>query len=84
MYVQVEGSALSNPLTWAGIVGLVLSVLGLMWAGRGRHRIGGAWPAWCFGGAIGGLLLMFAVIPLDSVLLLIAPIVGLVLGIVLG
>jgi hypothetical protein len=84
VYVQVEGSALSNPLTWAGIVGLVLSILGLGWAGRGRHPIGGALAGLVFGGAIGGLLLMFAVIPLDSVLLLIAPIVGLVLGIVLG
>jgi hypothetical protein len=84
VYVQVEGSALSNPLTWAGIVGLVLSALGLAWAGRGRHPIGGALAGLVFGGAIGGLLLMFAVIPLDSVLLLIAPIVGLVLGVVLG
>ena len=67
MYVQVEGSALSNPLTWAGIVGLVVSALGLMWAGRGRHPIIGALAGLVFGGAIGGLLLMFAVIPLDSV-----------------
>ena len=80
----MEGSALSNPLTWAGIVGLVLSALGLVWAGRGRHRIGGAVAGLVFGGAIGGLLLMFAVIPLESVVLLIAPIVGLVVGIVVG
>jgi hypothetical protein len=84
VYVQVEGSALSNPLTWAGIVGVVLSLLALVWAGRGRHPIGGALAGLVFGGAIGGLLLMFAVIPLDSVVLLIAPIVGLVLGIVWG
>ena len=83
-FIQVEGSALSNPLTWAGIVGVVLSLLGLVWAGRGRHPIGGALAGLVLGGAIGGLLLMFAVIPLDSVVLLIAPIVGLALGIVWG
>jgi hypothetical protein len=84
VYVQVEGSALSNPLTWAGIVGLAVSALGLVWAGRGRHPIGGALAGLVFGGAIGGLLLMFAVIPLDSVVLLVAPAVGLVLGVVVG
>jgi hypothetical protein len=80
VYVKVEGSPLSNPLTWAGVVGAVVSVAALLWAGRRRHRIIGSLAGLVLGGAIGGLLLMFAVIPLDSPVLAIAPVVGLVLG----
>jgi hypothetical protein len=80
VYVKVEGSPLSNPLTWAGIVGAALSVVALVWAGRRKHRIIGTLAGLVLGGAVGGLLLMFAVIPLDSPVLAIAPLVGLVLG----
>ena len=78
--MKVEGSPLSNPLTWAGIVGAALAVVALLWAGRRRHRIIGTLAGLVLGGAVGGLLLMFAVIPLDSAVLVIAPLVGLVLG----
>ena len=80
VYVKMDGSPLSNPLTWAGIAGAVLSVVALLWAGRRRHRIIGTLAGLVLGGAVGGLLLMFAVIPLDSPVLAIAPLVGLVLG----
>jgi hypothetical protein len=38
VYVQVEGSAFSNPLTWGGLGGLVISGGALVFAGRPSFR----------------------------------------------
>lgn len=83
--VLVTGGTFANPLSYAGLVGLLLSAIALAFAGRSKgvssgHPIFGALAGLFFGLFLAVVLLAFGALPLDSIILLILPLAFLVIG----
>ena len=86
--VVVVGGTFDNPLSYAGLVGLILSAIALVVAGRIKglktHSVFGGFAGLFFGLFLAISLLVFGALPLDSIILLILPLAFLVIGLVWG
>jgi hypothetical protein len=86
--VVVTGGTFDNPLSYAGLVGLALSAIALVVAGRTKglktHSVFGAFAGLFFGLFLGVVLLVFGALPLDSIILLILPLAFVVIGAIWG
>jgi len=78
--IRLTGSAFASPLTVAALVGLILSGAGLFFAGRGSHPVLGAVTGLLTLGLLGAFLLLGGILPVNSVVVTILPVLGIPVG----
>lgn len=81
--VKVEGSALASPITIASLVLLAASAVPLVLAGKGKPGLGGLMGLF-LGLFLGLSLVLLGVLPLNSVVVTILPLAGVIGGVVWG
>ncbi len=81
--VKVEGSAIANPITIASLVLLAASAVPLVLAGKGKPGLGG-FMGFLLGLFLGLSLMLLGVLPLNSALITILPLAGVIGGVVWG
>jgi len=82
--IKIAGGMFGSPLAIVSVVALVLSAAGLVFSGKGSHPVLGGVAGLLAFGFLGATLMFAGLVPLNSILVTLLPVIGIPAGVVWG